>query len=183
MSASRNPESVAQHGEFHSRVPPSAPLTTKGHKPGVLVGNDKVPEFHAETYPPGTAPQENTFQPRPESEFPAQAYGTQPDASETLGGATSQDLNQGLGKPIQGQLHREAEGAHAGVHRKKERTGLVGTGGSVGVDSVREKGADLPEGVHKGMRGKASDDYPPAEERVPTSAEELAADRKAPKHR
>jgi len=176
MSASRNPDSLFGQGEFKSRVAPSEPMTTRGHKPYIKTGNDKVPEFHAKTYPPGTAPREHTFEPRPEGEVPAQAYGATPDVSETLGGATSKDLYRGVGKPLQGQEGRELHGAHL-RKRKKERTGVIGRGGSDGVDIVREKGGDLPEGVEKGTRGKASDEYPPAEDRIPTSAEELASER------
>ncbi|KAI1505995.1 hypothetical protein F5X99DRAFT_366813 [Biscogniauxia marginata] len=178
MSANRNTESMAQQGgEFHSRVPPSEPLTTKGHKPGVKVGNDRVPEFHVETHEPGTAPRENTYRPRPEGEIPAQGF---TDPADTLGGATSQDVYQGLGKPMQGQEGRELHGEHLG-RRKKERTGLEGIGASAGIDSVRQKGADLPDGVYKGVKGgKNSVDYPGAEERIPVSAEELATERKAP---
>ncbi|KAI0521692.1 hypothetical protein F5B22DRAFT_547421 [Xylaria bambusicola] len=180
MSASRNPESLQAGGEFHSRVPPSEPLTKGGHAPGVLVGNDRVPEFHAETYPAGTAPPEHTYQPRPsESEISAQAYGNAPSAADTLTGATSADVYRGMGKPIQGQERREIEKPHGG-HRKKERSGVAGRGGEEGVDFVRVKGADLPEGVYKGMRGKASSEYPAAEERVPAGAEEVAAERKVP---
>ncbi|KAI2627136.1 hypothetical protein GGS21DRAFT_528735 [Xylaria nigripes] len=177
MSATRNPDSL--EGEFHSRVPPSEPMTKKGHAPGVMVGNDRVPEFHAKTYPPGTAPREHTFEPQPEGEFPAQAYGTAPSAAETIGGSTSQDLYRGMGKPMQGQEAREIKKPH-GIHNKKEGTGFAGVGGIQGVDTAREKGVDLPEGVHKGMRGKGSDEYPAAEDRVPASADEVASERKAP---
>ncbi|KAI1419756.1 hypothetical protein F5Y12DRAFT_776302 [Xylaria sp. FL1777] len=177
MSASRNPDSL--QGEFRSRVPPSKPLEKGGHKPGVLVGNDRAPEFHAETYPPGTAPRENTFQPRPEGEFSAQALGTAPSAEETIQGATSKDVYRGMGKPLQGQEAREIKKPH-GRHNKKEGTGIAGRGGSEGVGIVREKGADLPEGVHKGMRGKAAHDYPAAEDRVPANAEEIASEHKVP---
>ncbi|KAI1298101.1 hypothetical protein F5Y03DRAFT_386791 [Xylaria venustula] len=178
MSATRNPDSL--QGEFHSRVPPSEPLEKGGHKPGVLVGNDRVPEFHAKTYPPGTAPRENTYQPRPEGEFSAQAYDNAPSAADTIHGATSRDLYAGMGKPFQGQENREIKKLH-GKHRKKERSGIAGVGGSDGVDIVRVKGADLPEGVEKGTRGKASDAYPAAEDRVPTGAEEIASEHKVPK--
>ncbi|KAI0450010.1 hypothetical protein F5B21DRAFT_492498 [Xylaria acuta] len=177
MSATRNPDSL--QGEFHSRVPPSEPMETGGHKPGVLVGNERAPEFHAQTYPPGTAPQEDTYQPRPEGEYAAQAYGTAPSAADTIQGATSQDVYRGMGKPIQGQEHREIEKLHGG-HRKKERSGVAGVGGVEGVDFVRVRGADLPEGIHKGMRGKASEDYPAAEDRVPTDAEGIASEHEVP---
>lgn len=168
MSANKNPDSL--QGEFHSRVPPSEPMQKGGHKPGVLVGNDRIPEFHAEPYPAGTAPREDTYQPRPEGENAAQAYETAPSAADTIQGATSQDVYRGLGKPMQGQEHREIEKRH-GAHNKKEGTGFAGVGGSQGVDMAREKGADLPEGVYKGMRGKGSGDYLGAEDRVPASAE------------
>ncbi|KAI1260370.1 hypothetical protein F5Y18DRAFT_256332 [Xylariaceae sp. FL1019] len=167
MSVNRNPDSVAGQGEFHDRVPPSEPLTRKGHAPGVLTGNDRVPEFHAETHPPGTAPPEHTFQPRPEGENLGQSSETATSAADTLGGASSADVYQGYGKPMQGQTNRELHGEHLGK-RKKERSGLEGTGASAGVDTVRAKGADLPEGVHRGVRGN---DYPGAEEKVPTSAD------------
>ncbi|KAI1800236.1 hypothetical protein F4811DRAFT_540153 [Daldinia bambusicola] len=178
MSATRNTESLSHQGEFRSRVPPAEPLTTTGHKPGVKVGNDAAPEFHAEKYPPGTAPREHTFQPRPDGETPAEAPNVESqqltDPADTLGGTTSQAVYTGLGKPIQGQSGAELHGKLQGDHmnrRKKEHAGLEGTGASVGDvgDTVRQKGADLPEGVEKGTKGKGSADYPPAEDRVPTS--------------
>ncbi|KAI1437869.1 hypothetical protein GGR50DRAFT_611343 [Xylaria sp. CBS 124048] len=172
MSATRNPDSLEGNREFHSRIPPSEPMEKGGHKPGVLVGNDRIPEFHAETYAPGTAPPENTFKPQPEGQVPAQDA---PSAEDTLQGATSQDVYTGMGKPLQGQEAREINKKH-GRHRKKEGTGFAGVGGSQGVDVVREKGADLPEGVHKGMRGKASDEYPAAADRVPEGSEEVASE-------
>ncbi|XDG08159.1 hypothetical protein ABKA04_007774 [Annulohypoxylon sp. FPYF3050] len=186
MSATRNAESLANQGEFRSRVPPSEPLTTTGHKPGVKVGNDAVPEFHMEKHAPGTAPRESTFQPRPEGDTPIPA---RTDAksehlinpTDTLGGTTSQAVHTGLGKPIQGQsgaeLHGDLHGDHIG-RRKKERAGLEGTGAIVG-DSVRQIG-DLPKGVDKSMGGKGSAQYPSASERIPASAEEVAAERKVP---
>ncbi|KAI1194619.1 hypothetical protein F5X97DRAFT_272439 [Nemania serpens] len=142
MSATRNPDSL--QGEFHSRVPRSEPLEKKGHKPGVLVGNDRIPEFHAETYPPGTAPREDTFQPHPEGEYPAQTWGTAPSAGETMTGATSQDLYRGMGKPLQGQEAREIKKPH-GVHNKKPRTGVAGVGGVEGVDFMPAKGPHIPK--------------------------------------
>ncbi|KAI0101065.1 hypothetical protein F4814DRAFT_432134 [Daldinia grandis] len=177
---------MSNQGEFHSHVPPAEPLTTTGHKPGVKVGNDAAPEFHAEKYPPGTAPRENTFQPRPDGETLAEAPNVESqrltDPVDTLGGTTSQAVHTGLGKPIQGQSGAELHGSLHGDHtsrRKKEHAGLEGTGASIG-DSVRQKGGDLPEGVEKGTRGKGSTEYPSAADRVPTSAEELAAELKVP---
>ncbi|KAI0487729.1 hypothetical protein F4859DRAFT_466012 [Xylaria cf. heliscus] len=177
MSATGNPDSL--QGEFHSRVPRSKPMEKGGHKPGVLVGNDRIPEFHAETYPPGTAPRENTYQPHPEGENAAQAYDTTPSAADSIQGPTSKDLYRGMGKPIQGQERREIEKPHGG-HRKKERAGVAGVGGVEGVDFARVRGAHLPERVHRGMKGKASEDHLAAEERVATGTEEAASDRRVP---
>ncbi|KAK6839449.1 hypothetical protein PG987_005315 [Apiospora arundinis] len=178
MSVNRNTESVAaKHEEFSSRVPPSEPLTTKGHKPGVLVGNDAKPEFHAETFPPGTAPREETYQPRPAEGDASRSSGYTADAASTLTGVTSQEVHQGYGKPMQGQENVEIrkEGGHTSKH---VGSGLAGVGAAdAGYDSVRDKGADLPEGVEKGIRGKGSDAYPHAEERLPESAETIGSER------
>ncbi|KAI6086441.1 hypothetical protein F4821DRAFT_238264 [Hypoxylon rubiginosum] len=167
---SQNIDSLVGQGEFHSRKPGAEPLTTTGHKPGVKVGNDAVPEFHMEKHAPGTAPREHTFQPRPEGETP-----TEVDPSDTLTGATSQSVHTGYGQPIQGQTSNELHGGH----RKKERSGLEGVGASLG-DPVRQKGADLPEGVEKGSNVKGSAEYPSATERIPVSAEEVAAEHNVP---
>ncbi|KAI2463895.1 hypothetical protein F4781DRAFT_97105 [Annulohypoxylon bovei var. microspora] len=186
MSAMRNTESLAHQGEFHSRVPPAEPLTTTGHKPGVKVGNDAVPEFHMEKHAPGTAPRGNTFRPQPGGEAPVDTSFVEnqhlTDPSESLGGSTSQTVHAGLGKPIQGQSGAELHGDLHGdriSRRKREHSGLEGTGANIG-DSMRQKGGDLPEGVDKGTRGKGGADYPSASERIPTSAEEVAAERSVP---
>ncbi|KAK9420835.1 putative SMP domain-containing protein [Seiridium unicorne] len=171
---------AAKHEEFSGKIQASDPITTKGHAPGVKVGNDLRPEYHAEVFPAGTAPEEFSHQPNAEGEVPGQQFNEfsteSTSASETLGGATSQTVHTGLGKPVQGQEEREKRGAHVRTN-KKEGTGLEGVGASVGIDSVRQKGADLPEGVSKGTRGKGSDDYPGATERAPESAESVAAER------
>jgi hypothetical protein len=175
MSASRNPDALFGQGPFKSRVPPSEPMTTKGHKPYIKTGKEKVPEYHAEKYPPGTAPREHTFEPRPEGEVPAQAYDATPNAADTLPGVTSKDVYRGEGKPLQGMERRELRGAHP-RKRKKERAGVAARGGSEGVDIGRLKGGDLPEGVEKGTRGKHRPDWPGAEDRPPASAEEVASE-------
>jgi hypothetical protein len=169
---------AAKNEQFSARVPRSEPLTTKGHALGTKVGNDAAPEYHAETFPAGTAPQEFSHQPNAEGEVPGQAlneFATERTGATEIG-ATSQDVYTGYGKPMQGQEEREKRGAHVRTN-KKERTGLAGTGASDGIDSVRLKGADLPEGVNKGTRGKDSSNYPGATERFPESAETVAAER------
>ncbi|KAK1957425.1 hypothetical protein LY78DRAFT_686223 [Colletotrichum sublineola] len=174
MSATRNVDAVNEkQGEFHARVPPSEPLTTKGHKPGVKVGNDAYPEFHAQAYPAGTAPKENTFQPNAQ-DIPGQALN--PDtatytAPDEFPGATSRDVNTGLGKPLQGQTSNEVRGAHP-RHRKKERAGLEGVGAS--IDNFKERRLDVdydPE-----ARVKHISEVPGAEERYPATAEEVASE-------
>ncbi|KAK4690479.1 hypothetical protein P7C71_g6319, partial [Lecanoromycetidae sp. Uapishka_2] len=105
MSASRNADaSSGQPGQIGSHIERDEPMTTSGHKPGVLVGNDAAPEFHAQTLPPGSAPKDRTFAPNPVNETPGQALNNDNDrmhgkestkttASSTLGGATSGDVH------------------------------------------------------------------------------------------
>ena len=175
MSHFRNTDTMnSAQGEFHSRVKPSEPLTTKGHAPGVKVGNDAVPEFHAETHPPGTAPKENTFQPNPVNEVPGQAQN--PDAqattaaSETLPGATSASVHQGLGHPGSGQTSQELHGTH-----KKDRAGLTGVGANL-TDPIHQNHHDRP--YETGKTGKGASDYPTAEDQPPVSAEGVASERR-----
>lgn len=193
MSHFRNTDTMnSAQGEFHSRVKPSEPLTTKGvsitlpahlhlktdgdqqHAPGVKVGNDAVPEFHAETHPPGTAPKENTFQPNPVNEVPGQAQN--PDtqattaASETLPGATSASVHQGLGHPGSGQTSQELHGTH-----KKERSGLTGVGANL-TDPIHQNHHDRP--YETGKTDKGATDYPTAEDQPPVSAEGVASERR-----
>ena len=98
-----------------------------------MVGNDAVPEFHAQTLPAGTAPKESTFQPNPISEVPGQANNddvlrahgkesTKVNASDTLGGATSADVHTGYGHPGQGQTAADNKHGREG--------GLIGAGAS-----------------------------------------------------
>ncbi|EFQ29624.1 hypothetical protein CGRA01v4_14909 [Colletotrichum graminicola] len=176
MSTTRNIDSInPKQGEFHPSVPRSEPLTTKGHKPGVKVGNDAYPEFHAETYPAGTAPKENSFQPDLKQATPGQALNPNAEtytSPNDFPGATSADVNTGLGKPMQGQTSNEVHGAHP-RHRKKESAGLEGVGASA-HDSFKERHLDL--GYDPASRRNVSD-IPGAEERYPATAEEVASER------
>ncbi|MCJ1469109.1 hypothetical protein MMC07_007742 [Pseudocyphellaria aurata] len=141
MSTTRNADSVTNaQGEFHPSVQRDEPLTTHGHKPGALVGNDAVPTFSAQTLPAGTAPSDRTFEPNSATEIPSQAsHPSDADkdapftsAADTLGGATSADVHTGLGKPLQGQTSTEVR--HEGQHHRENPgghgAGLVGTGAS-----------------------------------------------------
>ncbi|KXH26164.1 hypothetical protein CSIM01_11434 [Colletotrichum simmondsii] len=180
MSVNRNVESINnKQGEFHPSVPRSEPLTTKGHAPGTKVGNDAYPEFHAQAYPAGTAPRENTFQPQNAQEIPGQALNpeaTTYTAAQDFPGATSGDVHTGLGKPVQGQTSAELHGANVG-RRDKESAGLEGVGAS-GKDNFRERRLDV--GQEPDTRGKTTNasNVLGAEERLPVSAEEVASERR-----
>jgi hypothetical protein len=157
-----------------------------------------VPEFRAKTYPPGTAPKEDSYQPNPIHEVPGQALN--PDATAETGGrtgaldmpgATSGEVysQSTFARPMQGQTGREAHSQmpgrkgepkmHAGK-RKKERSGLEGVGATASTSDetvegrARALGADLPEGVERGVRGTG----PAAEEMIPASAAEVAAEKR-----
>jgi hypothetical protein len=161
------------------------------HKPGNEQGNDAVREFHAEVHPRGEAPPENTFQPNPVGKS---GQDLNPDADlsgqgEALGmpGATSKDVHMGLGLPLQGMESRDVNpqlpgkkstDGRAHVRKgKKEESGLAGVGVEPTRDPVKAMGWDLPEGVEKGGRGKHTTDRPGAEERMPATADEVAAER------
>lgn len=92
------------------------------HQMGVQASpNDRIPEFHAQTLPAGTAPKDRTFQPNPD----LNNQGMYQDASTTLGGATSKDVHTGLGHPGQGMTSTEER--HDGMHgRKKQGLGTAG---------------------------------------------------------
>ncbi|KZF23955.1 hypothetical protein L228DRAFT_266329 [Xylona heveae TC161] len=129
MSATRNTEAVAhQTGEFSAHVPRAEPMTTHGHQPGRKSGpNDNVEEYHAHTLPAGTAPPEHTFQYQTQGAIPGQEAGELTSAADTLGGATSADVNTGYGHPGQGQTSSEKH--HGGQHHAtKAKEGLTGTG-------------------------------------------------------
>ncbi|KAH7009996.1 hypothetical protein EDB80DRAFT_416788 [Ilyonectria destructans] len=176
MSVNKNPESITPAtGEFSSRVPRSEPLTTKGHAPGVKVGNDAKPEFHLETHSPGTAPADRSFAPQPQHEIPGQALN--PDmqngtsATQTLPGATSADVHQGYGHPGEGMTSKELHGGK----RKHAGAGLEGVGAS-SSDPIHERGFDSDH--EKGQRTTSGDteEWQVAEERIPVTAEELASE-------
>ncbi|KAF7560442.1 hypothetical protein G7046_g3698 [Stylonectria norvegica] len=161
-----NPNSVnAGQGEFRDKRPPTAPRTHKGHGAGIHVGNDAVPEFHAETYPPGTAPKDRSFKPgESDSVMPV-------DASDTLQGITSGDAHRGPGHPGQGQSSREMHGGK----RKHPEAGLEGVGANA-HDPIHEMGFDSDH--PKGQRGDNIENRPSAEELLPTTAEDVAKENK-----
>ncbi|KAK3941986.1 hypothetical protein QBC46DRAFT_363015 [Diplogelasinospora grovesii] len=162
---SANPNSVGGQGQFHSSVPPAEPRTRSGHQLGQQVGNEA----------------ENTFRPNPSGEIPGQALNPDVDPSTRTGaldmpGSTSQQVyNQTqYGKPVQGET------------TKRERRGLERVGATKSKETVestaRDLGADLPEGVERGVRGKTGSEeggyaWPGAEHQQPATAEDVAAER------
>ena len=132
------------------------------HQPGVKVGNDAAPEFHAQTLPPGSAPADRTFQPNPISETPGQAdndnvlrshgkEGTYTSAESTLGGSTSGDVHTGLGKPIQGQTSHEKRN-----EPDHEGSGLVGVGAS-GAASGNQTADERLDPKQRGLERESGD--------------------------
>ncbi|KAK4185726.1 hypothetical protein QBC35DRAFT_297417 [Podospora australis] len=179
---SANPNSVANQGEFHDSIPPTNRKTTSGHQLGQKVGHEGVPEFRAKTYPPGSAPEKDTFHPNTTSSIPGQALNPDmPDDLRTsaldIPGSTSQSVYQEntTSRPIEGQSSYELH--HDGRHKRKhQQTGVQGAGGSVDrlhdsvQDNARKLAADLPEGVE---RKPWTEKGIPAEDRVPVSADQL----------
>ena len=162
------------------------------HQPGKLVGNDAVPEFQAQTLPPGSAPASKTFQPNPDTDVPSATsdHGThaalpdeQPSAADTIGGATSADVHGGLGHPGQGQTSTEIR--HDGGE-KKGGQGLQGVGAS-GTKEFKTANEHDPEMAH--LRALDKDeavggrgDKPSAQDRIPETADTVASEY-APKER
>ena len=158
----------------------------------MLVGNDTKPEFSAQTLPPGSAPASRTFQPNNISEVPGQAdndatlrshgkESTYTTAESTLGGATSGDVNTGLGKPMQGQSSSELrhDGQNSG---QKQGLGLAGLQSgkyntNQGVDERMDESQRSLESEH-GARGTRGDKSELGAEDLPgESAETVARER------
>ncbi|KAK5656441.1 hypothetical protein OQA88_4822 [Cercophora sp. LCS_1] len=185
-----NPDSVVGQGEFHDRIKRSKPPTHHGHQIGQKIGNEGVPEFHAETFPPGTAPKEHSYQPNPIKEIPGQALNDNMDPSLRssaldMPGATSQDVYNAntFARAMEGQTGRELRGADAGK-RQSERSGLEGVGASTGDNTVegraRELGADRPGEVERGVRRMektGSEGGYEANKKTPMRADEIASER------
>ncbi|KAH8902922.1 hypothetical protein BR93DRAFT_221776 [Coniochaeta sp. PMI_546] len=153
---STNPNSLDHQGQFHAKVHPTQTHGGPWHKPGNEQGKAAVHEFHAETYPPGTAPKESTFQPMNTYDTPTEGTVVDYPAS------TSRDLHgaHGVqeGRPVHGQTSREVHGAHAGKN-KREGTGLEGVGATSKGQStvegyVRDNAFDKDQAA-KGQRGKS----------------------------
>jgi hypothetical protein len=158
--AARNADSMTtEQGEFKPHKPRAEPMTTKGHQAGHIVSDkDNAPEFTTKTLRPGSAPEDRTFNPNPQSKIPTQADDTgdgqesaYTSASATLGGIDSGDAYAGLGRPVEGQTSTEMH--HEGKpHRKAERAGLegVGSSGDGGMNDPKYNPRDAEDDHPKG---------------------------------
>jgi len=96
-------------------------------------------------------------------------------ATDTLRGASSADVynDSAFARPMGGQTSRELRS------NRNEKRGLEGRGATATTSDetvegrARALGADLPEGVERGIRGKG----PGAEDRQPASATEIASEK------
>ncbi|KAJ5126496.1 hypothetical protein N7448_007275 [Penicillium atrosanguineum] len=157
MSTLNNVESVThQQGSFKPSIAREGPITDKGHKPGVKVNEaDQRPEYHMESFPPGTAPASNSYTSNTnevgsQADNPnvLRAHGkesTYTSPADTLTGATSQDVHTGLG----------ATHEHRGLERQ----------------FVNQRGLEREEGANAGTRGNKADRA--AEDMEPEGAETL----------
>jgi hypothetical protein len=156
----------SQQMEGGNAALPGAPVDK--HAPGVMVGKDAAPEFHAQTLPAGRTPSSSTFQPNPDTNTLRQPGN--PATSDTITGATSAEVHTGYGHPGQGQTSQELHGGG-----KKERSGLTGVGADQG-DAFREQGLDRDH-LKGGKAENAKDGEEVgvgAQERTPVGAEEVA---------
>ncbi|KAF2033948.1 hypothetical protein EK21DRAFT_85757 [Setomelanomma holmii] len=142
---SQNPDSVANQGQS-GPIRANLLAMSLRHQPGKLVDNDAIPTFEAEVLPAGSAPASNTFQPNPDLNN-QKLY---QDASTTITGATSGDVNTGLGHPGQGQTSRELRQAD-----KKGGSGLAGL-----ADGVEQGNLKDLKGLPKHANQRNLDDVP-----------------------
>ncbi|KAF8435511.1 hypothetical protein BGX38DRAFT_1053347, partial [Terfezia claveryi] len=94
------------------------------HQLGVKASpNDHIPESHAKTLPPGTAPPEFTFNPRNDYNVLAGESRQLADPLDFPGAPTSKDVDSSLGKPVYGMSAKELQ--HDGqAQRKRQELGL-----------------------------------------------------------
>lgn len=138
------------------------------------MGKDAAPDFSAQTLPPGSAPSDRTFQPSPisgQSQNPEITDEVRTSAEESIHGATSADLNKGIGQPMIGETSRELRHNAEKGRPPKSRYGLEGVGASA-TDPVKQRGLDMDHQKHAVRPDKLG-----AEDRLPEDAETVAAER------
>ncbi|CAK3806070.1 Hypothetical predicted protein [Lecanosticta acicola] len=181
-----------QSGQFQGTAG-NEPAANNKHQPGKLVGNDAVPEFSAQTLPPGSAPADRTFAPNTALEDqstapPVERYmkdgvrdpeSQSTSAADTLIGASSADVHTGLGHPGAGQTSAELrhDGQH---HRKNPGSGLDGRLGGANQSDINPHDPAFADqrALNDDNAQIGRGDVPPAEERLPEGAQTVASENK-----
>lgn len=106
---------------------------------------------------------------------------TYTDALDTLGGATSGDVNTGFGHPGQGQTSTEIR--HEGKHTATRDQAGVELRGATGGSGLHDDGNRMKSDLESDKLGKGpitghNVSRVGAEDQLPTRAEEVAAERK-----
>ncbi|KAJ5826838.1 hypothetical protein N7447_003601 [Penicillium robsamsonii] len=129
-SSKANNAANAKQGAFRPSVPREGLITTEGHPANEF---DQGPEYRARAFPPGSAPASDTYTGDPGDNYnlnlnaEEEEENTYTSVADTFMGATSGDVNRGLGRPMQGQTNTEVR--HNGAHgRKKQTSGLEDCG-------------------------------------------------------
>ncbi|PYH94862.1 hypothetical protein BO71DRAFT_324491 [Aspergillus ellipticus CBS 707.79] len=190
MSTHHNVDSVAntKQGQFKPAAEGTGPIEGRGHQPGRKVAPaDFAPEFHAKSYPPGTAPASSSFRPNPVGEVGSQALNpnverahgkerVKTSAGDTLMGATSKDVYTGLGHPGSGmtsqELHHDGQSGRKGQSAGLEQVGGFQTG-KYERQLPHQRGLERDE-ARPGQRGDKG--ALAAEDRLPEPADTAAAE-------
>ncbi|KAJ5382462.1 hypothetical protein N7517_000373 [Penicillium concentricum] len=132
-SSKANNAANVKQGAFRPSVPREGPVTTEGHPVNEF---DQRSENRAQAFPPGSAPASDSYSGEPSENYnlnmneEEEEGTTYTSAADMFTGATSGDVNRGLGRPMHGQTSTEVR--HNGAHgRKKQPSGLEGIGNSM----------------------------------------------------
>lgn len=135
--------------------------------------------------PPGTAPSSATFGSNTQ-ETPAQASYNKTDASATLGGSDSAQVNTGLGQPMQGMTSQELHHDGQAGRKNPGMGGAEGVGGSAGQSTINPHAPEMA-----GQRALSKDEAtigrgnvggPAAEDRLNEPASTVAQENKLPRN-
>ncbi|KAJ5493875.1 hypothetical protein N7463_009962 [Penicillium fimorum] len=142
----------AKQGAFQPSVPREGPITTEGHPANEF---DQRPEYHVRAFPSGSAPASDSYTGDPGDNYnlninAEEEETTYTSAADTFMGATSGDVNRGLGRPMQGQTNTEVR--HNCAHgRKKQTSGLEDRG--IECHFAEQRNREREEAVVGGIRG------------------------------
>lgn len=124
--------------------------------------------FHLESHKKGTAPAKDSFQPNLDNVGPSEANNDDENTFDHTGpGATSGDFHAGHGKPVKGTGTTEDTGSAESTVAARDQAG----------NSRRERDDDHPEGAQKRAKERRTEDWLSATERLPVTADEVAAER------